>query len=77
MMMTIAVSEKGKKMEIDYRMNVHVPFEFCGKCKKIEPTTETLFFTNGEPYIRRHYCEHAGICKNVVELMNHEERQEE
>lgn len=75
--MTIAVTEKGRTMEIDYKMNVHVPFEFCGKCNKIAPTTETLFFTDGEPYIRRNYCEYAGICKNVVELMNHGEREEE
>lgn len=67
--MTSAVTEKGEKMEIDYRMNVHVPFEFCGKCNKIKPTTETLFLTDGEPYIRRNYCEHAKICINAVELM--------
>ena len=59
-------------MEIDYRMNVHVPFKFCGKCNKIEPTTETLFLIDGEPYTRRNYCEHAKICINVVELMTSE-----
>lgn len=77
MQTTIVVMEKGEKMEIDYRMNVHVPFEFCGKCKKIEPVTETLFLIGGEPYTRRNYCEHAGICKNVVELMTSEKGKEE
>lgn len=64
-------------MEVDYRMNVRVPFEFCGKCNKIKPTIETLFFFNGEPYITRNCCEHEKICMNVVELMTSEKGEEE
>ena len=63
-------------MEVDYRMNVHVPFEFCGKCNKIKPTRDTLFFFNGEPYITRNCCEHEKICMNVVELMTSEKGEE-
>lgn len=55
---------------IDFRMNVTVPHQICKKCNKIEPTAETFFMENGEAYYRRHYCEHADICRNVIELIN-------
>lgn len=60
-------------MEIDYKMNVHVPYKTCGKCNKIKPIKETLFSIDGEPYITRNYCEHSEICLNAVELMIKEE----
>lgn len=74
--MTTAVSEKGTKMDIEYKMNVHVPYKVCEKCNKIEPTKETLFSIDGEPYITRNFCKHSEICINVVELMATEERKE-
>lgn len=56
-------------MEIDYRMGVYVPYKICAKCNKIEPTAEIVYMDNGEVFSRRHYCEHAAICRNAIELM--------
>lgn len=63
-------------MNIDYRMNVTVPHQICKRCNNIEPTAETVFMADGEVYARRHYCEHAAICKNVIELMNKQGEEE-
>lgn len=60
---------------IDFRMDVTVPHQICKKCNKIEPTAETVFYSDGEVYLRRHYCEHSDICRNVIDLMTKQEEE--
>ena len=49
------------------KMDIKVPFEFCGQCDYMELDGITLY-GDGRPFASLQYCKNSKICEYIIDL---------